>query len=266
MRQAKGWNQVITQLTRMITTKGWLRLATLVLCLTIVGRSLPARAEVAIDPKLREQVLQVIRENPEVILEAVQAYQKKQEAQQQQARQTFIQAMKTNPKSVIGQSPTEGAKDGRVILVEFSDFQCPFCSKAAPTIKQFVEKHKDKVTLVYKYLPLTSIHAQALPAAKAAWAAGQQGKFWQYHDALFAQQDKLGEELYQQIAKELKLDMQRFDRDRKSDAAKAAILKDIQMAENLGVDGTPFFVMNGEPFSGAVQLSDLEETLARVSP
>jgi protein-disulfide isomerase len=103
-----------------------------------------------------------------------------------------------------------------------------------------------------------------MPSAKAAWAALQQGKFWEFQDALFAQQDKLGEPLYVATAKALNLDLKRFDQDRKSDAASAAIQKDVDMAEKLGVSGTPFLVMNGEPISGAAQLSELEALLAKV--
>jgi protein-disulfide isomerase len=124
--------------------------------------------------------------------------------------------------------------------------------------------HENQVTLVFKFLPLTQIHPEAMPSAKAAWAALQQGKFWEFQDALFAQQDKLGEPLYIATAKALNLDLKRFDQDRKSDAASAAIQKDVDMAEKLGVSGTPFLVMNGEPISGAAQLSELEALLAKV--
>lgn len=243
---------------RMKQLLGWLLLS-----LVLFSCSTPVQADSNIDPKLQEQVLQIIRKNPEVILESVQAYQQQQQQNQQKAQQSFIQNLKQSPKAVIGESPTKGAKLGKVVLVEFSDFQCPYCQAAAGTVKQFVEQHQNQVTLVYKHLPLTSIHEQALPAAKAAWAAGQQGKFWDYHDALFAQQKQLGEAIYPEIAKKLGLDLDRFNRDRKSSTAEAAINQDIQLAEQLGINGTPFFVMNGQVFSGAVDLAALEQTLAK---
>jgi protein-disulfide isomerase len=124
-------------------------------------------------------------------------------------------------------------------------------------------KRQDQVTLVYKHLPLTSIHPQALPAAKAAWAAGQQGKFWEFHDALFSQQKQLSDGFYQDTAKKLGLDLAKFDRDRASQAAEAAIQQDVQVAEKLGINGTPFFVMNGVTLSGAVELSELEAALSK---
>jgi protein-disulfide isomerase len=112
-------------------------------------------------------------------------------------------------------------------------------------------------------LPLTSIHPQALPAAKAAWAAQQQGKFWPFHNALFENQSQLGEEFYKATAQSLGLDLARFDRDRASKAAEAAINQDLELAEKLAIEGTPFFVLNGEAIPGAVELSDLEEAVAR---
>ncbi len=222
------------------------------------GSSKPA------SPELKAQILQVMRENPQVIVESVQAYQQQQQQQLQQARRSFLQQMLTNPGAVIGDSPATGAADRKIVLVEFSDFQCPFCAKAHKTVKQFMDKYKDKVTLTYKHLPLTQIHPEALPAAKAAWAAGQQGKFWEYHEALFSQQEKLGEPLYVATAEGLKLDMARFNKDRSGAAAEAAIQKDIQLAESLGINGTPFFTLNGETLSGAIELPDMEKALERV--
>lgn len=238
------------------------RTALLLLCLALLTWALPAQAAPQVSPQLEEQVLQIIRNHPEVILESVQAYEQKQQAQLQQVRQAFLKALETNPKAVIRQSPTTGASDSNIVLVEFSDFQCPYCAEAHKTIKQFMAKHGNEVTLVYKHFPLTSIHPEAMPAAKASWAAGQQGKFWEYHDALFSQQDKLGEEFYLATAKNLNLDLEKFNRDRKN--AEAAIQEDIRLAETLGLQGTPFLVMNSEAFNGAVQLSDLEQALERV--
>lgn len=214
--------------------------------------------------ELKEQVLQIIRENPQVIIESVQAYQQERQEKIQKAAQEFLQKMRTNPAEIIGDSPVTGAADKKIVLLEFSDYQCPFCAKAQETVKQFMNKHKDKVTLTYKHLPLISIHPQALPAAQAAWAAHQQGKFWEYHEALFAQQNKLGEELYEEIAKTLKLDIAKFNSDRQSNAASIAIQKDLQLAESIGIEGTPFFFINEQSLSGAVELAQMEKALERV--
>lgn len=265
MSDHKFWRKAWIRAKKIAHFKRLPGLLTIVLCIVLISRWLPEQAGASeITPQLREQVLQIIRENPEAILESVRAYQQKQQDQQKQSRQSVLQQMQANPKATIGQSPTLGAKNGKILLVEFSDFQCPYCAKAHETLKEFMAKHGDSVTLVYKHLPLTSIHPNALPAAKAAWAAGQQGKFWPFHNALFENQSQLGEDFYRATAKSLGLDGAKFDRDRASKAAEAAINQDLELAEKLGIDGTPFFVMNGEAFAGAVDLSDLEGAIARV--
>jgi len=238
------------------------------LCVTIFliyiffNLSLPALAANKIDPKLESQVLEIIRTNPNVILESVQAYQQQEQQKLQQARQGFLQKVANNPKSIIAQSPTTGAAESKILLVEFSDFQCPYCAKAHDTLKQFMAKHKDEVTLVYKHFPLMAIHDEALPAAVSAIAAQKQNKFWEYHDILFSNQKQLGEKLYLATATKLGLDMDKFQLDRR--AADSAIRDDMKLAESIGISGTPFFVMNGETFSGALQVSEIEAVLTRV--
>ena len=125
-------------------------------------------------------------------------------------------------------------------------------------------KNRNDVTLVYKHFPLKEIHAQAEPAALASWAAFQQGKFWEYHDVLFEQQSKLSEEFYLEIANNLKLDIDRFNRDRQSPEAKAAIKKDFELGKSLGVRGTPSFVVNGVFLSGVPDIKSLENLIAQI--
>jgi protein-disulfide isomerase len=264
MSDPKFWHKALIRAKKIVHFRRLPGLLAIVLCIILISRWLPEQAGASeVTPQLREQVLQIIRENPEVILESVRTYQQKQQDQQKKSRQSALQQMQANPKATIGQSPIQGAKNGKILLVEFSDFQCSYCAKAHDTLKAFMAKHGDSVTLVYKHLPLTSIHPQALPAAKAAWAAGQQGKFWEFHNALFENQAQLGEDFYRATAKALGLDVAKFDRDRASKAAETAINQDLELAEKLGIDGTPFFVMNGEAFAGAVALADLEEAVAR---
>jgi protein-disulfide isomerase len=239
-----------------------IRVFLLLLSLTFFLWTSPVQAATRISPQLEEQVLQIIRQHPEAIVESVQAYQEKIQNQLVQAQQAFVQQMKANPDAIIGQSPITGAPTKKILLVEFSDFQCPYCAEAHKTIKEFMAKHQDEVTLVYKHFPLSSIHPEALPAAKAAWAAGQQGKFWQYHDVLFTQQKQLGEQFYLETAKNLNLDLEKFNSDRQT--AEKSITEDMILGESVGISGTPFFVLNGATFSGAVQLSDVEDVLARV--
>ncbi|MEO1068826.1 MAG: thioredoxin domain-containing protein, partial [Cyanobacteria bacterium J06638_6] len=134
---------------------------------------------------------------------------------------------------VIGTSATKGNPDAPIVLFKFSDFQCPYCAVAAGHMKEFVGDHEAGVLYVYKHFPLTRIHPEAMPAAKAAWAAGQQGEFWLYHDGLFANQTRLGEDLYLELAEAMFLDLERFNRDRASDEAEAAIQRDLELAQQL---------------------------------
>lgn len=238
----------------------------LLLCASLVSLILvlsPAFAS-NLNSDVEQQVLQIIRKHPEVILESIQDYQLQQQKKEKQERLSLLQSIKTNRKQFIGNSPTFGRKNSKEILIEFADFQCPYCADVHSTLKQFVANHEDDVTLVYKHYPLVQIHAESITAATAAWAAHQQDKFWQFHDFLFAHQDQLGESIYLQAAKDLGLDLTQFERDRKSQDANIAVQKDIELAEKLGISGTPFFIMNEETFSGAVQKSFLENRLARM--
>lgn len=165
---------------------------------------------------------------------------------------------------LIGDSPTRGNPDADIILFEFSDFQCPYCAQATEEIDTFLSKHESEVLFVYKHFPLVEIHSEAITAALAAWAAGRQDQFWPYHDALFANQDALGEELYLEIATELGLDMEQFNRDRASDAAKAAIARDLALASEMQLNSTPTFIMNDLLIPGAVPADFFADMLARL--
>lgn len=214
---------------------------------------------VVTDANLEAKVLEIIEKNPQAILASVDNYQK----QQQQAGKELVERLKTDPTSIIGQSPTMGSEARKIVLVEFSDFQCPFCSKAHDTLQQFMKAHGNEVTLVYKHLPL-DIHPEAFPAAQASWAAAQQNKFWEYHDLLFANQRKLGDAFYQEAAQQLSLNLEKFNQDRKSPASAEAVSEDQKLGETLGITGTPFFLMNGIPIRGAQPLEGFTQVLEQV--
>ncbi|WP_310426090.1 DsbA family protein [Chamaesiphon sp. VAR_48_metabat_135_sub] len=218
---------------------------------------------VKVSPQLEKQIIEVLRRHPEVLLDVLQKYAIEQQQKEQKAQAEAIKQIRKNTKVLIGDSPVTGSVDRQIVMVAFSDFQCEFCAKADKNIKQFMEKHKDKVTLVYKHFPLTQIHPEALPAAGAAWAANKQGKFWEYHDALFANQAKLGEIFYLETANSLKLDLKKFNADRK--IADNAIVQDFQLGRRIGVDGTPTFIMNGEVLTGAASLADLEKAFEKIT-
>jgi protein-disulfide isomerase len=228
-----------------------LALVTAVLLVACQTSAVSANGEVRVEADFEAKVLEVIRKNPEAILNSVSEYNRQQAANRQQARVDFVNQVKTDPKAAIAGSPVTGAPVGNsVVLIEFSDFECPFCRRAQGPLKQFAREYGDRVTFTFKHFPLTNIHDQALPAAYASWAAQQQGKFWEYHDALFENQDRLGEGLYTEIAQTLNLDLGRFNRDRQSEAAQKAIQADLDLATALSLQGTPTFLMNGEPLDG----------------
>ncbi len=142
-----------------------------------------------------------------------------------------------------GQSPFKGPADAPVTITLFTDFECPFCKKLPPVIDKVLENNPKTVKLVLKNLPLR-IHPMAEPAAMAALAAHKQGKFWEFHDQLFATQE-LDLKKIEQIAIKLNLNMDVFKNDMISPATRALINQDIQMAQTAGVSGTPTAYVNG---------------------
>ena len=239
-------------------------LATLLLVITgcsSLGQS--ANAQLS-DAQFEAKVLEIIRKNPQVILDSVQSYQKTQAQQEDDLRNKVLAQVRQEPRLLLRNSPVTGSPSQKIVMAEFSDFECPFCARAHEVVKQFMSKNQNDVTLVYKHFPLTEIHKQAEPAALASWAAMQQGKFWEYHNVLFEQQSRLGEELYLEIANNLKLDINKFNRDRQSNEAKETIKKDFELGKSLGVRGTPSFVVNGIFLSGVPNEKDLEDLVAQI--
>jgi protein-disulfide isomerase len=147
-------------------------------------------------------------------------------------------------------SPALGSESAKVEIVEFSDFQCPFCSRVTPTLKQIHKEYGDQVRIVFKHLPL-SIHPKAPDAHAAAEAAHRQGKFWEMHDAIFGNQREMTPEKYVEYAKQLGLDVERFKLDVAAAEVKQRVEADAQEAARLNVRGTPGFFINGRYLSGA---------------
>jgi protein-disulfide isomerase len=150
-----------------------------------------------------------------------------------------------------GDGPAMGGKHPKVTIVEWSDFQCPFCSRVEPTLKQITDTYKDDVKIVWRNEPL-SFHPNALPAAKAAMAAAKQGKFWPMHDLMFAHQQELSDAKYEEWAKQIGLNLGKWKTDKESPEIAAAIAKDSSYGQSVGADGTPSFFINGKVLSGAM--------------
>jgi protein-disulfide isomerase len=160
----------------------------------------------------------------------------------------------------LGQAPTMGPKNATVTLVEFSDFQCPFCSRVVPTLKQLEKEYEGKVKFVFKNQPLP-FHQNARPAANAAMAANEQGKFWEMHDKLFENQQKLDRASLEQYANDLHLDMGKFRAALDSNKFDAQISADSAEGTKVGAGGTPTFFINGHQIVGAVGIEQFKAVI-----
>jgi protein-disulfide isomerase len=150
----------------------------------------------------------------------------------------------------VGSSPAKGPRTAPVTVVAFSDFECPFCSRAVPTMKQIEDTYKDKVRIAFKHLPL-SFHKNAQIAAEASMAANEQGKFWEMHDKMFANQQQLDRPSLEKYAQELGLNMTRFKAALDSGKFKKQVQDDAALAAKVGATGTPTFFVNGKSLVGA---------------
>ena len=147
--------------------------------------------------------------------------------------------------------PAIGASSAPVTIVEFSDFQCPFCQRVAPTLKRVRETYGDKVRIVWKDYPLTQIHPEAFKAGEAAHCAGEQGKYWEYHDRLFANQQALAVDDLKKYAAELGLDAATFNACVDSSKYGERVREGVEQGNKLGVNSTPTLYINGRLLSGA---------------
>ncbi len=156
----------------------------------------------------------------------------------------------TRYRAEIKGAPMKGAKDAPVTIVQWSDFQCPFCSRVEPTVTKVMDEYKGKVRVVWRDLPLP-FHPNALPSAIAARAAGEQGKFWEMHDKLFADQQHQDRATFDKYAQELGLNLKKFDAALDAQKGKDAIEADATAGGKIGAHGTPAFFVNGKFLSGA---------------
>ncbi|RJO65839.1 MAG: thioredoxin [Myxococcales bacterium] len=160
----------------------------------------------------------------------------------------------------IGNSYVKGDKSAPITIVEFSEFQCPFCKRVGPTLEQIMNDYKGKVKIAFKHAPLP-FHQDAQLASEAALAAGEQGKFWEMHDKLFANQQALKRENLEAYAKEIGLNMDKFKKALDSGAFKAQIDEDKKAAEAAGARGTPTFFVNGRKIVGAQPVENFKKLI-----
>jgi protein-disulfide isomerase len=158
-------------------------------------------------------------------------------------------------------APVRGPADARITLVEFSDFECPFCSSAVKQVDTIMAAYPKDVKLIYKQFPL-SMHPHAEMAAEASLAAREQGKFWEMYEVLFKNYRQLSQNNILAMAKDLGLDMDKFKADLASGKFEAVVEKDLADGEAAGVYGTPSFYINGKQYNGEVTLAALKPILA----
>jgi protein-disulfide isomerase len=158
----------------------------------------------------------------------------------------------------IKEAPLRGEAHAPVVLVEFSDFQCPHCKRLQPVLERILEEYRGQVRLYFKNFPLTSVHPDAPVAAAAAVAAGKQGKFWQFHDRLFGG-DQEHEALadLEKIARDLKLDFKKWRSD--LEGAKSDVARDRADGDKLEIQATPTLYIDGRRYHGSVEYDDLKD-------
>src|SRR5688572_19385170 len=146
----------------------------------------------------------------------------------------------------VGSSPIKGPKEAPVTIVEFSDYQCPFCAQADALIEEVLADYPNDVRFVYKQFPLTTIHPNAMPASKAALAAGKQGKYWEMHKVLFQNSRALGPEQLKQYAQQVGLDVAKWEADMNSPEIAEHVNAEMREAQAAEVRGTPSIFVNGK--------------------
>ena len=156
--------------------------------------------------------------------------------------------------------PFKGPEDAVVTIVEFSDFQCPYCSRAYTTIELLLESYPEDVKLVYKHLPL-SFHQYAQEAAEASECAFDQDMFWEYYNALYQNQDSINSDYLVSLAEELELDMDTFNSCLESGEKTDSVNADAAIAASVGITGTPAFLINGELVVGAQAYETFEAAI-----
>lgn len=223
----------------------------------------------------KDKLKQTMKENPEILYEAIKAdpaefmmvlqeaaqnakgamEEKKREAEKKAFEDSFNNPLKPE---IRGDESVRGTKGAPIVLVEYSDFECPFCSRGFNTVSSFMDKYPGKVQFIYKHLPL-SFHPAAMIASQYFEAIRLQDeeKAFKFHDAIFANQRKLknGEKFLKAEAKKLGVNMSKVAKDIKSDAVNDRIKADMEEAAKFGIQGTPGFVLNGIPIKGAYPLS-----------
>lgn len=147
----------------------------------------------------------------------------------------------------------QGNPDSDLIIVEYGDYQCPYCGAAYPVLKEIMKEFGDQIGFVFRNFPLSEIHQYATSAAVAAEAANLQGKFWEMHDAIYENQEYLDERFLFELAERIGLDLQKFKTDIQKTELENKVNSDFESGVTSGVNGTPSFFINGKKFNGGAE-------------
>jgi predicted DsbA family dithiol-disulfide isomerase len=158
--------------------------------------------------------------------------------------------------------PALGKQSAPVTVVEFADFQCPYCRQAEETVRAVLAKHPDEVRVVFRQLPLATVHPNAIAAARTAVCADRQGKFWPMHDAMYSDQTALSEAALKETAKRIGLDQDALVACLSDKATTNSIERDLRAADELNISSTPYFLVNGRPIKGSVGVDQFEAMVA----
>jgi protein-disulfide isomerase len=214
------------------------------------GRDLPPIAQV------REPIVRFIQNQKATA--AAQAYYEKLKTDAKV--EVLLPVYRPPRQAVEAKGPSRGPATAPITIVEFSDFECPYCGRAEETVSEVMRVYGDKIRLVYRDLPLPN-HAAAPKAAEAAHCAGEQGKYWEMHAKLFANQRALDIPALKGYAKDLKLDQAKFDKCLDSGATAALVEEGRKAGNDAGVNGTPAFFVNGILISGAQPFDAFKEVI-----
>ncbi|RYD74242.1 MAG: DsbA family protein [Sphingobacteriales bacterium] len=160
--------------------------------------------------------------------------------------------MSTLKPSLSDKDHIQASESATVEIVEFGDYECPYCGDAYPIVKEIQETFGDQISFAFRNFPLQEAHPFAFPAALAAEAAAVQGKFWEMHDALYDNQHRLAEDIFTELAETIGLDLEKFEKDSQSEEIKQKVDSDFESGVRSGVNGTPSFYVDGTKFDGGV--------------
>jgi protein-disulfide isomerase len=249
----------------------------LALTITILSCAAAQAADIT-----RDELKKALRKNPDVLIEAIKDNKKavldllNEAAREEQARaqkeaeeaatKAYEEAFKNPLKPAIdGHTRIRGEKNAMYTLVEYADFQCPYCATGYQNVAELSKKHGRDIRFVFKNLPLPS-HPQSMTAARWLEAVAIQSseKAWKFHDILFENQDKLGPDFFRETAKNLGLDAERCEKDADSQPVKDRIAADMAEAGKFGFNGTPGFLLNGIPVNGAYPVEYFEDIIRKL--